>query len=320
MNAIFVVGVFVVSLGTIMGVYWLLVLRPEGQQEDVLRRRLVGEKRRVPRAVIVKAPDNLSGFAPLNTFLASQERIVLPLRRMIVRSGRDTSVGTVLLACILAGLVAFAATTYFTKAWYGLIAGAIGIWIPVLLLKRSATKRAMVFEEQFPEAVDLLSRALRAGHALTSGLQMVGDEVPDPVGAEFRTLFEQQNYGMSLPDALKELAARVPVLDARFFVTALLTQRETGGNLSEVLDKLASVTRERFKVKRQVRAISAHGRITGFALAFLPLSVAAILSITSPTFIRILIDDPLGVDMIIGALILQVVGVLIIRKIINVEY
>ena len=177
----------------------------------------------------------------------------------------------------------------------------------------------MVFEEQFPEAVDLLSRALRAGHALTSGLQMVGDEVPDPVGAEFRTLFEQQNYGMSLPEALKELAARVPVLDARFFVTALLTQRETGGNLSEVLDKLASVIRERFKVKRQVRAISAHGRITGFALAFLPLSVAVILSITSPTFIRILIDDPLGVDMIIGALILQVVGVLIIRKIINVE-
>ena len=320
MNGLIVVAVFVVSLGSILGVYWLLVLRPEGQQEDVLRRRLVGEKRRAPRAVIVKAPENLSNFAPLNALLIRQERVVLPLRRLIVRSGRDTSVGTVLLTCIFCALVAFAATIYFTKTWFGFPAAALAACIPILLLKRSVTKRAMVFEEQFPEAVDLLSRALRAGHALTSGLQMVGEEVPDPVGAEFRTLFEQQNYGMSLPEALKELAARVPVLDARFFVTALLTQRETGGNLSEVLDKLASVTRERFKVKRQVRAISAHGRITGFILAFLPLAVALILTLIAPQFFRILIDDPLGVDMIIGAIVLQVVGVLVIRKIINVEY
>ena len=315
-------AVFVFALGTVLGGYWLFVMRPEGQEEDVLRRRLTGDQQRraVPKAIIVKAPENLSAFEPLNQFLVRQERIVLPLRRLIVRSGRDTSVGTVLLWCIFAGLIVFTVTTLFTKALFGLLAGGCAVWIPILLLKRSATKRVMTFEEQFPEAVDLLSRALRAGHALTTGLQMVGDEVPDPVGAEFRTLFEQQNYGMSLPDALKELAARVPLLDARFFVTALLTQRETGGNLSEVLDKLAAVTRERFKVKRQVRAISAHGRITGFALAFLPLSVAVILSITSPLFIRILIDDPIGVDMIIAALVLQVVGVLIIRKIINVEY
>ncbi len=320
MNAI-VAAVFVFALGTILGGYWLFILRPEGQEEDVLRRRLTGDARRVARTpVIIKAPEALSSFGPLNALLSSQDRVVLPLRRLIARSGRKTSVGTVVLASVLCALVALGVTAYFTRFWFGLAAGAAGFWIPLLLLRRSATKRAEMFEEQFPEAVDLLSRALRAGHALTTGLQMVGEEVPDPVGAEFRTLFEQQNYGMSLPDALRELAARVPVLDAKFFVTALLTQRETGGNLSEVLDKLASVTRERFKVKRQVRAVSAHGRITGFALAFLPLTVATILSITSPVFIRTLIDDPLGIDLIIGALVLQVIGVLIIRKIINVEY
>src|SRR5205823_2062065 len=167
-----------------------------------------------------------------------------------------------------------------------------------------------LFEEQFPEAIDLIARALRAGHALPTSLQMVADEIPAPVGTEFRLLFDQQNFGMSLPDALKAFGNRVPLVDARFFVTAVLTQRETGGNLSEVLDKLASVIRERFKVKRQVRAVSAHGRITGWVLGFLPPGVAAILFIFSPDHIRLLIDDPIGVDMVIVGIGLQILGVL----------
>ena len=196
----------------------------------------------------------------------------------------------------------------------------VGAWLPIGFLRYKAAKRLAAFEEQFPEAMDLMARALRAGHALTSTFQVIGEEVPDPAGAEFRQLFEQQNYGMSLPDALRAFANRSPILDARFFVTALLTQRETGGNLSEVLDNLASVIRERFKVKRQVRVMSAHGRITGWVLAFLPIAVGTILFAISPSQMRVLVDDPMGVRMVVAALVLEVVGVLAIRKIVNIEY
>src|SRR5206468_9289499 len=176
------------------------------------------------------------------------------------------------------------------------------------------------FEEQFPEAIDLIARGLRAGHALTTALQMVGEEIPDPVGGEFRQLFEQQNYGMSLPDALIAFARRVPIIDARFFVTALLTQREMGGNLSEVLDNLAMVIRERFKVKRQVRVVSAHGRITGLVLGILPVAVALVLLVVAPADLRLLVQDPLGIQLLIAGAVLQVIGVLVIRRILDVEY
>ena len=149
---------------------------------------------------------------------------------------------------------------------------------------------------------------------------MVADEIPDPVGREFRQLFEQQNYGMSLPDALRAFAKRIPIMDARFFVTALLTQREMGGNLSEVLDNLAMVIRERFKVKRQVRVVSAHGRITGVVLGLLPPAVAVVLYFIAPADMRLLVQDPLGIQMVIASVVLQLVGVVTIKRIMNVEY
>ena len=139
--------------------------------------------------------------------------------------------------------------------------------IPFMFVRWKRTRRFGMFEEQFPEAIELMARALRAGHAFPTGIQMVADEIPSPVGAEFKLLYDRQNFGMPLSDALKGMAERVPILDARFFTTAVLTQRETGGNLSEILDNLAAVIRDRFKVKRQVRAVTAHGRITGWILA-----------------------------------------------------
>ena len=148
-------------------------------------------------------------------------------------------------------------------------------FVPFLVVRFKATKRMRKFEEQFPEAIDLIARALRAGHAFTTGLALVAEEAPQPVAGEFRLLYDQQNFGMPLPDALKAFAERIPLLDARFFVTAVLTQRESGGNLAEILGNLANVIRERFKVKRQVRVISAHGRITGWVLSGLPPSLAA---------------------------------------------
>ena len=143
--------------------------------------------------------------------------------------------------------------------------------LPLVLCALQAHQAAAdCSRSNFPEAIDLIARALRAGHALTTGLGMVADEIPAPVGQEFRRLYDEQNFGMSLPEAMRAMARRVPVLDARFFVTAVLTQREAGGNLSEVLDNLASVMRERFKMKRQVRVASAHGRISAWVLSCMP--------------------------------------------------
>ena len=192
--------------------------------------------------------------------------------------------------------------------------------VPILYVRRAAAKRLAKFEEQFPDAIDLMARALRAGHSLTTALQLVADEIPAPVGTEFRLLFEQQNYGMSLGDALRGFGDRVPLIDARFFVTALLTQREMGGNLSEILENLAAVIRERFRVKRQVRVVSAHGRITGVVLGCLPPACALVLTVTAPSHIRILVDDPMGRTMLIGGLLLQAIGVVLIRRIVQVEY
>jgi len=312
---------FIVTLALILGPYWVLVVRPEGQDERALRRRLRG--RAVVRLshTIVKARGKLSSVALLDGLLTRWRSTVAPLEILIDASGLQLTLGTVVLGCAFVATVTFFVVSQVTASLLtALVLGILGGSVPVLYLRRAVKKRRETFEEQFPEAIDLIARGLRAGHALTTTLQMVADEIPDPVGREFRQLFEQQNYGMSLPDALRAFAKRIPIIDARFFVTALLTQREMGGNLSEVLDNLAMVIRERFKVKRQVRVVSAHGRITGVVLGLLPPAVAVVLYFIAPADMRLLVQDPLGIQMVIASVVLQLVGVVIMKRIMNVEY
>ena len=166
----------------------------------------------------------------------------------------------------------------------------------LLAARAAASARIKQFEEQFPEALDLLSRAIRAGHAFQTAMGMVADELPTPVGPEFKKTFEQQNFGLPLRDALNEMADRVPLLDVRFFVTAVPIQRETGGNLSEILDNLAHVVRERFKILRQVRVHTAHGRFTGYVLLALPAALALALSFISPEHMQLLFQRAHGPD------------------------
>ncbi len=190
----------------------------------------------------------------------------------------------------------------------------------MFVVKNFGTRRIRKFEEQFPEAIDLIARSMRAGHAFSTGLKMAADEVPPPAGVEFRRLYERQNYGAQLSESLRAFADAVPSLDARFFVTAVLTQRETGGNLAEVLDRLAAVMRERFRIRRDVRVRSAHGRITAYILAAMPPVIAVMLMVTNPAQFKVLITDPLGIRMLEGAVCLQVLGVLIVRKLVDIEY
>lgn len=317
-----VVGTFVIVLGTIGGLYWMLVERPEAQEGAALRKRLKtgGTTARLTKNLL-KAPDRLSDLGALDRLLQSSGNIVDPLKRLIEQSGLKLTVGTVVLMCACSGaIVFFLVYRFLNLPLVGVVFGLVGTYLPIGYVKMVRNKRMLKFEEQFPEAMDLLARALRAGHALTTGLAMVSEELPDPIGPEFKLLYDQQNFGLPLPQALKNFAERIPSIDARFFVTAVLTQREAGGNLSEVLDNLASIIRDRFKVKRQVRVISAHGRITGWVLAALPTSLALFFAATNPERYKQFYMDPLGMQMIAGALLLQIVGVLAIRKIVAIEY
>ncbi len=198
----------------------------------------------------------------------------------------------------------------------GLAAG----WLPIAFVRFRAERRVRKFEEQFPEAIELIARALRAGHAMTTGLALVAEELPDPVGGEFRLVYDRQNFGMSMPDALRLFAQRVPLLDARFFVTAVLTQRESGGNLAEILDNLGDVIRQRFRVKRQIRVVTAHARLTGWVLTMIPVVIALAMVVVAPDHILTLVNDPLGIQMAVVAFGLWVLGYLAIRKLTDVEY
>lgn len=320
---IFVAVTFFAILGLVLGAYWLFVLRLEQSDESALRKRLqpnpVSTASKGVR--LLKPIEQLSNVGHLNTALGRMNRFTAPLQRDITQAGLTMTVGTLLLAAGSSALFAYLVVkllTYSTLLALG--ASVIAAFIPFIYVKQMKNRRLRKFEEQFPEAIDLIGRALRAGHAFTTGLVMVAEEIPKPVGEEFKLLYDRQNFGMPVPEAMKQFAERIPLIDARFFVTAVLTQRETGGNLGEVLDNLASVIRDRFRVKRQVRVLTAHGRITGWILAGMPPALATAMLVIAPNHMKMLISDPLGIQMIVGALTLQVIGTLIIRKLVDIPY
>ncbi len=320
-----VLAVFVVTFVVVLGVYWLLLERPESNERDKLRRRLsrvnVAAAVSVAGVTLVRAEEKLSNVPFLDRILKTFASRVEPVRRTLELSGLKVNVGVVVLAMAVCGAVAYLLVGRLVGvAWLGLMAALLAMWIPWWYVRWAAKTRMEKFEEQFPEAVDHVSRALRAGHALTTGLSMVADEAPQPVAGEFRRLYDMQNFGMPLQEAMREFANRIPILDAKFFVTAVLTQRESGGNLAEVLDNLSSVIRDRFKVKRQVRVITAHARISALVLVCLPPCLAVTIMIINPGHLSAMFSDPLGHYMIGGAIVLQVLGTLVIRRLVQLEY
>jgi tight adherence protein B len=191
--------------------------------------------------------------------------------------------------------------------------------LPYLLLRRKRTRRLAAFEEQFPEALDFLARSMRAGHAFTISLRMASEDLPDPLGLEFRTLFNEQNLGAPLDTALSSLAERIPLLDVRFFVSAVVLQKQTGGNLGEILTRLGQIIRGRFQLKGQVKAASAHARVTALVLTILPAATAVLMMMAAPTYLQSMLNDPDGKKLIAGSIVGQIVGQLVIRKIIRIK-
>ena len=242
------------------------------------------------------------------------------LARLIEQSGVVVAPSTIILASMMIALAcSIVALALFKQPFAWPLAAVFGAMTPWLWLRHRRSQRMKRFEEQFPEALDLLSRAIRAGHAFQTAMGMCADELPAPVGAEFRKSFDQQNFGLPLKDTLHEMTERVPILDVKFFVTAVLIQRETGGNLAEILDNLAHVVRERFKILRQVRVHTAHGRFTGYVLMALPAALGIVLNFINPEHMDLLFRERMGQMMILGAIVMQTIGYVWIKKVIKIE-
>ena len=190
---------------------------------------------------------------------------------------------------------------------------------PVLYVMRKKKARLRRFEALFPESLEFVARSMRAGHAFSVSLEMIHREFQEPLAGEFRRTFEEHNLGLPLDVALQKLAKRIPSLDVHFFVSAVLLQKRTGGNLAEILDKLAYVIRERFKLRGRIRAISAHGRMTGVALTCIPLAVGAIMFYVNPDYAQFFFTDDVGRLMLLAAIVLQIIGYMIIKRIVKIE-
>jgi tight adherence protein B len=316
--------VFLVVTGLIFGTYAAITYLPGALATREMGRRLRDVSTtfvddRPHEASTVVRQDKL-GPLPLIDRLITRTAVGAGLRRLIEQSGVDTTPSAIIVASIAAAAGGLLLAMVVTPQPFARpIAAAIGFVAPFGWLKHKATKRLKRFEEQFPEALDLLSRAIRAGHAFQTAMGMVADELPAPVGPEFKKTFDQQNFGLPLKEALNELSDRVALLDVRFFVTAVLIQRDTGGNLSEILDNLAHVVRERFKILRQVRVHTAHGRFTGYVLLGLPAALACALMFINPEHMSLLFTERMGHIMVLGAVVLQTVGFFWIRQVIKIE-
>lgn len=261
----------------------------------------------------------LSRIPAFDTWLRRSERVSL-LQKMLAQGNVDVRAGNFLMLCVvsalLLGAIALVAGGNIMFGWAGLL---LGFFMPYAYAAHMRTKRFQKFEEKFPEAIDTLARAVRAGHAFTTALEMIANEVSEPVAGEFRQLFEEQKFGLPVRDALLNLADRIPLVDVKFFVTAVMLQRETGGNLAEILDNLSYVIRERFKILRQVRVHTAQGRLTMVLLMALPPMIVVIMLILNPGFIQPLFTDPIGHALIVGGITLQTLGYFVIRRIIRIQ-
>lgn len=231
------------------------------------------------------------------------------LDRLLTQAGWDTTVAMFLGAVVLLGLVGLLLPAFLRQpAIVGVTCGAILASTPWLALLLARSRRLHKFERQLPETLDLIARSLRAGHSFPSGIEMVANEGLNPTSGEFRTTADEINFGISVQDALLNLAKRVPSTDLKYFVVAVLIQRETGGNLAELLDNLSNLIRQRFRLLEKVKALAAEGKISGWILGILPFVMALIINIISPGFMAILWTDPMGLNLVIGALVFMVVG------------
>ncbi len=294
-----------------------------GEQARVLRARLQAidsATRRGPSEELALLRDELLSSVPAINRLLSSSAAVARLQRYLSQAEIQMRAGKFILVSVCVGAAA------------GLLMAQLGVAAIFILLAMPAVglapftyvsivrrRRFNRFEASFPEAIDLLGRSVRAGHAFSTSLEVIANELAEPVAGEFRTVYEEQKFGLATRDALLNLAERVPLFDVKFFVMSVLLQRETGGNLAEILDKLSYLIRERFKIHRQVRVYTAQGRLSMLILMSLPFFLALLLSFIAPQLMRLLLTDPAGQKLVVIGFVMLIIGFFWIRKIVHIR-
>jgi tight adherence protein B len=318
--------VFILAFLTSIGTYALASHRTARRERLAILGRLAGKAQAKPAARRTSAPalfqmaDEVRGR--LTTRLLDRLRLKQSVEQLLETAGLKWGAVGFLhrsMGLFLAGFVSVTVPTGNAAPHLALGAGALCGTLPYLYARRTAHSRVSRFEEQFPDCLEFLSRSMRAGHGFSASLEMVYREYSEPLAGEFRRIFEEQNLGQSLDVVLKKLSLRIPSMDVQFFVSAVLLQKRTGGNLAELLDKLAYIIRERFKLRGRVRAISAQGLMSGRILSAIPAGVGGLMFVVNPQYARFFVDDPVGHQLLAAAIGLQLVGYLIIRKIVNIE-
>lgn len=316
--------IFVVTLGLVLFGFYFFVEAPSRKKR--LRQRMDYAKYDLATSLADTEDTQLLRSEVLSNVPAIHRLLMkIPwidrLQLFIQQSAGNITVGMLLSISLIVGWFVFLLALLFgTLAVIALIFGVLAACIPFMVIAVRRQRRFLKFEEQFPDSIDLLGRAVRAGHAFTTGLDLIAKEMPAPVSEEFQRTYEQQNLGLPLRDAFENLMRRVPLTDVRIFVTALMIQRESGGNLAEILDNLAYVIRERFKLMRQIRVHTAQGRVSLYILAAIPPFVGFMLYIFNREYITLLFTDPLGVRFLVVGIVLQIIGYFAIRKIIQPKF
>lgn len=319
MTSLIIIAAAFIGVATLVGGVAILVRGESGTVAEDRLQVLTGQgpvasKMPSEKSILAQALDDTPGviesfllrFANLRLLLKQADISLTPSQFVFICAGLG---GAGALTCVLARVhLAAIPIVGFTLSLLPLA------W---MLFKRK--RRLAAFAKQFPEALELIARALRAGHSLASGFHLVGQEMAQPIGAEMQRVFDQQNLGVSLDDALEDMTERVPNLDLRFFATAVVLQRQTGGDLAEILDKIGYIVRERFKIYGQVQALTGEGRLSGVVLLALPPVLFAVMYRLNPEYVMMLFTDTLGKKMLAFAVVMQVLGALVIRKIVNIK-
>jgi len=273
----------------------------EGEELSIVKKRLLAE---------TPAMDRLLLGIPR----------VHQLDRLLLQSGLTLNVAGFLWLIIMGALAGFILAAFFGLPLFAVIGAGVAMGaLPLFYVLNAKRKRLITLEQQLPDALDLMGRALRAGHAFSSAMKMVGDEMPEPVAGEFRTTFDELNYGISLQDALQNLATRVPSDDLRYFVIAVLIQRETGGNLTELLDSISALIRARLKLMGMIQVLSAEGRLSAWILGLLPFFMGFYMYLVNAKMMSLLWTDPFGIKLVWSMLVIMVIGVYWMRRVIRIH-
>lgn len=248
----------------------------------------------------------------------------VPLARrvelLLYKAGMDMKVGTFFLISLVCGAAAMLLFNLLLgRPLIALLVGVICAFIPFMVVRNKRNKRMRQMDEQLPDSMDLMTSALRAGLSLPAALQLVAQEGPSPLAEEFGYTFDEQNLGMDIKDAMVNMARRIDSLDIKFFVTAVVVQRETGGNLAEIMENIAHIIRERFRILGDVRSLTAHGRFSGVILSVLPIAMGFLIALIAPDYMLGFIRDPVGQILLLAALFLQLMGFIWIRRVVNIR-